>query len=266
MNEQMRANTAAYEQTIRSTLALAGTLRDADWGRPTDCPGWTVKDQLAHIVGVERDLLGDPATPVELPEFDHVRNDFARYLEAAVHARRPVPGPRVAAELADALERRLAQIAGEDPDRVLMCPDGKEGPYTRFIKFRAMDCWTHEQDIRRAVGRPGNLDAPAAMCFWDLLSRALPRIVSRAAEGVPGRSAAFTISGPPDFEVAVTVGEDGRGAWSDVPASPSARISMEWETYARLTAGRSTAADVTVRADGDHELAARIVATMGITP
>ncbi|WP_149262501.1 maleylpyruvate isomerase family mycothiol-dependent enzyme [Actinomadura sp. K4S16] len=266
MNDEMRANCAAYEQTIRSSLALAATLAEDDWDRPTECPGWTVKDQFAHLVGVERDLLGDPAQPVEVPELGHVRNDFARYLEAAVHARRPVPGPQVAAELADALERRLVQVAGEDPDRVLMCPDGKQGPYTRFMMFRAMDCWTHEQDVRRAVGRPGNLDAPAARCFWELLSRALPRIASRAAEGVPGRSAVFAISGPPDFEVAVTVGDDGRGTWSDVPESPSARLAMDWETYVRLTAGRCTAADVTVRTEGDRELAERIVSTMGITP
>ncbi|GAA2292098.1 maleylpyruvate isomerase family mycothiol-dependent enzyme [Actinomadura luteofluorescens] len=266
MNEQMRANTAAYEQTIRSTLALAATLGDDDWDRPTECPGWTVKDQFSHLAGVERDLLGDPAPPVELPELDHLRNDFARYLENAVHARRPVPGPQVAAELADALERRLVQLAGEDPDRVLMCPDGREGPYTRFMEFRAMDCWTHEQDIRRAVGRPGNLDAPAARCFWDLLSRPLPRIVARAAKGEPGRSAALSISGPPDFEVAVTVGDDGRGAWSDAPASPAARIAMDWETYVRLTAGRCGAGDVAVRTEGDGELAGRILATMGVTP
>ncbi|GAA4309835.1 hypothetical protein GCM10023178_74440 [Actinomadura luteofluorescens] len=106
MNEQMRANTAAYEQTIRSTLALAATLSDDDWDRPTECPGWTVKDQFSHLAGVERDLLGDPAPPVELPELGHLRNDFARYLENAVHARRPVPGPRVAAELAKSEAKR----------------------------------------------------------------------------------------------------------------------------------------------------------------
>ncbi|GAA4293000.1 hypothetical protein GCM10023178_77830 [Actinomadura luteofluorescens] len=142
----------------------------------------------------------------------------------------------------------------------------ESGPYTRFMEFRAMDCWTHEQDIRRAVGRPGNLDAPAARCFWDLLSRPLPRIVARAAKGEPGRSAALSISGPPDFEVAVTGGGDGRGEWSDAPASPAARIAMDWETYVRLTAGRCGAGDVAVRTEGDGELAGRILATMGVTP
>ncbi|WP_165978333.1 maleylpyruvate isomerase family mycothiol-dependent enzyme [Actinomadura darangshiensis] len=262
--DEMQANIAAYEQTVRSTIALAGTFGDADWGRPTECPGWTVKDQLAHLVGVERDLLGDPAPAAEPREFDHVRNDFGRYLEIAVHARRPVPGPDVLAELADALERRLARLPGEDPDRVLMCPDGREGPYSRFMKFRAMDCWTHEQDVRRAVGRPGNLDAPAARCFWELLSRGLPLVVARRAKAAPGESVAFAITGPPDFDVTVTVDESGRGSWSE--AAPTTELAMDWETYVRLAAGRCTAADVTVRTEGDRDLAARILATMAITP
>jgi uncharacterized protein (TIGR03083 family) len=265
MNE-MQANTAAYEQTVRSTLALAGTLGEADWERPTECPGWTVKDQVAHLAGVEHDLLGDPGPDVELPEtLDHVRNDFGRYLEIAVHARRPVPGPEVAADLADVLERRLAQLPGLDPDQTVMCPDGKEGPYSRLMKFRAMDCWTHEQDIRLAVGRPGNLDAPAAHCFWELMSRGLPLVVARRAKAAPGQSAAFTITGPPDFRAAVTVDENGRGHRSE-PGAATTELTMDWQTYVRLTAGRCAAAAATVQTKGDEDLATRILTAMSITP
>ncbi|MFA1551021.1 maleylpyruvate isomerase family mycothiol-dependent enzyme [Actinomadura chokoriensis] len=265
MSEEMRANTAAYEQTIRSTLALAGTLAEDDWDRPTECPGWTVKDQLSHLVGVELDLLGEPGPEIELPEFAHVRNDFGRALEARVHARRPVPGPAVAAELADALERRLAELPTLDPDRVLLCPDGKEGPYSRFMKFRAMDCWTHEQDVRRATGRPGNLDAPAAGCFWDLLGAGLPFVVARRAKAAPGECVAFAISGPPDHEVAVAIGEDGRGRWSSGEA-PTAELAMDWETYVRLAAGRCAPGEAAVRVTGDRDLAGRVLAAMAVTP
>jgi len=261
----MRANTAAYEQTVRSTLALAGTLTGDDWDRPTDCPGWTVKDQLSHLVGIEHDLLGDPSPDVDVPEFPHIRNDFGRALEAAVHLRRSVPGPAVAAELADALERRLAQLPTLDPDRVVMMPDGREGPYSRLMMVRAMDCWTHEQDVRRAVGRPGNLDAPAAHCFWTLFSGALPLIVARRAKAAPGESVAFAISGPPDFHAAVEVGEDGRGRPSS-GAAPTAELAMDWETYVCLTAGRRAPGEAAVRVTGDPDLAARVVAAMAVTP
>ncbi len=263
--EQMRAYTAAYEQTVRSTLALAGTFGEADWDRPTECPGWTVKDQLSHLVGIELELLGEPPAEVDVPEFEHIRNVFGRSLERAVHARRPVPGPAVAAELADALERRLAQIPGIDPERVVRLPEGRDGTYTELMRVRAMDCWTHEQDVRRAVGRPGNLDAPAAHCFWELLSRGLPLIVARRAKAGPGRSVAFEITGPPDFHVAVRVDDEGRGHWAE-PGNPDAALAMEWETYVRLTAGRCTADAVDVRVSGDRDLGDRVLAHMALTP
>lgn len=263
--ERMRAEIDAYEQTVRSTLALAGTFGDADWDRPTDCPGWTVKDQVSHLVGIEKDLLGDPPPEVEVPEFDHLRNDFGRSLERAVHARRPVPGPEVAAELADALERRLAQLPGIDPERVVRLPEGRDGTYARLMKVRAMDCWTHEQDIRRAVGRPGNLDAPAARCFWELLSEALPIVVARRAKAAPGQTVAFRISGALARHVAVRVGEDGRGRWAE-PEGEVTELAMDWESYVRLTAGRAAPDAVEVDASGDEELAARVVAAMGVTP
>ncbi|WP_165966446.1 maleylpyruvate isomerase family mycothiol-dependent enzyme [Actinomadura sp. 7K507] len=263
MNEPMRATTAAYEQTVRSTLALAGEFDDADWERPTECPGWTVKDQLSHLVGVELELLGDPAPDIDVPDFDHIRNDFGRAMEKAVHARRPVPGPAVAAELADVLERRLAQLPGIDPDLAVTLPDGNEGTYAHLVKFRAMDCWTHEQDIRRAVGRPGNLDAPAAQCFWELLSKGLPIIVARRAKAEPGQTVAFRTSDPLDLYVGVHVDEDGRGRWTD-PATSTTELAMDWETYVRLTTGRCTPDAVTVDITGDRALASRILSNMGI--
>ncbi|QKG21980.1 maleylpyruvate isomerase family mycothiol-dependent enzyme [Actinomadura verrucosospora] len=267
MNAEMSGNVAAFEQTVRSSLALAATLGAAEWDRATECPGWTVKDQFAHLVSVEAALLGDPAPEVEVPEFDHVRNDFGRFLEAGVHARRAVPGPQVAAELADVLERRLVQLADQDPDAPATLPNGKEGTYALFMRFRAMDCWTHEQDVRRAVGRPGNLDAPAAGCFWAILSKGLPLVVARKAGAEPGQSVLFRITGPVEHRVAVVVDDGGRGSFAeDVPDAVTAELDLDWEGYVRLTAGRCGPDAVKSQAKGDAELAGRVLANMALTP
>ena len=29
-------------------------LSDTEWALPTECPGWDVKDQLSHLIGIER--------------------------------------------------------------------------------------------------------------------------------------------------------------------------------------------------------------------
>ena len=49
---------------VWASLVTACEQVDADqWDRPTDCPGWTVKDQLSHLIGTERTLLADPVPP-----------------------------------------------------------------------------------------------------------------------------------------------------------------------------------------------------------
>src|SRR5664279_5703658 len=67
------------------------------WDRPTDCPGWSVKDHLSHLIGIERMLLGDPSPPAPTEVPAHVRNPFGEVNEAWVEARRDVPGSEVLA-------------------------------------------------------------------------------------------------------------------------------------------------------------------------
>jgi uncharacterized protein (TIGR03083 family) len=184
-----------------------------------------------------------------------------------VQARRSVPGPAVVAELAEALERRLAVLPGIHPASLIKCPDGHIGDYTRFMTFRALDCWTHELDIRRAVGLPGNLNSPAALCFWELLGNGLRNVVARIAKAAPGRSADFTISGPVSFHRIIQVSQDGNGEVATGLAGPAdVSLRMDIETYVRLAAGRCGPESVRVAVTGDRALADRILAGMALTP
>ncbi|MCW2940717.1 MAG: hypothetical protein JWN00_3702 [Actinomycetia bacterium] len=263
----MPGNVAAFEQTVRSTIALADGFEAGDWELPTECPGWTVKDQLAHLVGVERMLLGDSEPVHELPaDLPHVRNDFARLLEVPIDARRPVPGPQVLAELRETLERRLAALATTDPTAETMCPDGKLGPYSRLMMFRAFDCWVHEQDIRRATGHPGNLDSPAGARARQILSGGLPFVVGKRARAEAGQSVLFEVSGPHGFRTAVLVGEDRRARVTEQVAEPTVELDLDWEAYLRLAAGRCGPAEIAAGVHGDADLAARVLASLAITP
>jgi uncharacterized protein (TIGR03083 family) len=267
-DDDMSGNVAAFEQTVRSTIALAETFGASDWELPTDCPGWTVRDQVSHIVGVERMFLGDQEPDHTLPgELPHVRHDFARMLEVSVDVRRGRPGDEVLAELRETLDRRLAVLATTDPAEPTPAPDGRAGPYSRLMMFRAFDCWTHEQDIRRAVGRPGNLDAPAADRARQILTAGLPLVVAKRAGAEPGRSVALEVTGPPTFRMCVVVGDDGRGRVAEpAPADSTVALAMTWEGYARLASGRCAAEDAEVSVDGDRELADRVLGSMAVTP
>ena len=38
---------------------LCSVLTEAEWKTPTDCPGWSVQDQIAHLAGSEGRILGN---------------------------------------------------------------------------------------------------------------------------------------------------------------------------------------------------------------
>jgi uncharacterized protein (TIGR03083 family) len=268
MTSEMAANVAAFEQTVRSTIALCETFGEPEWDLPTECPGWSVKDAVSHLVSVEALLLGDPMPDHALPdELPHVRNDMGRMLEVGVDARRGSPGAEVLAELRDVLDRRLAALAETDPDKLTTAPNGRQVPYSMFMVFRAFDCWVHEQDVRRAVDRPGNLDAPGAACALTILRPGLPMVVAKRAGAEPGQSVEFRITREVPSTSYVRVGDDGRGRLlEELDDAPTASLRMDWETYVRLAAGRCAPQDVAVEIEGDADLGGRVLANMSVTP
>src|SRR3954471_10075527 len=112
-----QANIDAFEQTSRSMLMLGGDLGPADWERPTECPGWSVKDQYSHILGVERWLLGDA-------DDGEVRTTANTGFD--VEARRADPPGEILGDLRDVIERRIAQLrsGAVDLSEVITTPFG----------------------------------------------------------------------------------------------------------------------------------------------
>ncbi|WP_106401572.1 maleylpyruvate isomerase family mycothiol-dependent enzyme [Actinocorallia populi] len=266
MQPAFEENTAAFEQTVRAVIGLAEGFTDAEWELPTDCPGWTVKDMVSHLVSAEELFLGDPLPAHDLPDLPHVQNELGRMVEIGVDVRRPLPGAQVLEQLKAVLERRLAMLREVDPAAEAPQPDGKPGDYTRLMMFRAFDCWIHEQDIRRATGRPGGLDSLAGAATWKVLLPGLPFVVGRRAGAEPGESVAFEITGAREYSVGVVVDGNGRGVLGDVPAEPTTRITLDWEDYVKLAAGRCAPGEAKAVVEGDRELAGRILANMAVTP
>ena len=66
------------EEVWASILEATEGLKEAQWATPTACPGWDVRDQLSHLIGIERSLMGDAPPAIELGETSHLRNQSAR--------------------------------------------------------------------------------------------------------------------------------------------------------------------------------------------
>jgi len=257
--------------------ALLEGLDPGDWDEPTECPGWTVRDVVSHMIGTERSLLGDPPPPRPSPPPGHVRNEVGAGNEAWVAARRGRRGPEVAAEFVAVTDRRRAQMGSWPPERFAEVGASPVGvvPYREFMNVRVMDCWVHEQDIRVATARCVDDDGEPARLSLDRLVSGLPFVVGKQAGAPDGSWVRFDVRGPLGRRIDVVV-RDGRaalvdGAWDPGPGAgaggaPDVVLDMDALALVRLTCGRVDGdvarRDGLVTAAGDLELGERVLGAM----
>jgi uncharacterized protein (TIGR03083 family) len=261
----------AWEQTASRLTSLGQGLAEDDWQRPTDLPGWTVKDIFSHLAALESEILGEPLPTAAVPEgLDHVRDAVGLHMERGVQQRRDRAGAEIVAEFARCVAARSAALRADPPtdpsapaDRV---PAGIAWSMEQFLRNRVVDVWMHEQDIRRAVDRPGGWDSPAAQVTLATFAFALPYVLGKKVQPPPGTTAVWEVTDPVPMTVAARMGENGRAAALPVPPGQvDVRMTMDSETFAILGGGRRSPAAVDVRVEGDSDLAARVLTAMNVT-
>ena len=123
-----------YLDTYQRFSTLGADLTDDELATPVvACPGWSVKDTIGHVTGIAVDLVAGEGS-VAAPD------STARQVEE----RRDRPMADVLAEWSGAVEPlvELLRAAGSGLTPV------------------AIDLWSHEQDVRNSVGKPGGRAAP----------------------------------------------------------------------------------------------------------
>jgi uncharacterized protein (TIGR03083 family) len=193
-----------------------------------------------------------------------VKNPIGEANEIQVDFRRSLPGAKVLEEYREVVEERmrgLEAMSEVDLGGESWTPVGP-GTVRDLISVRVMDIWVHEQDIRRAVGKPGNLEGPVAEHAFGRHSTAMPFVVGKKVGPPDGTTVVFEVTGFGTIPVLV----DGRAKQMDsVPDSPTATLTMDLETFNRLCCGRGdpreVAKSVVVTGDPDH--ATRLLEEMG---
>lgn len=127
-----------------------------------------------------------------------------------------------------------------------------------------LDVWMHEQDIRRALDRPGGYDAPAAQHTIDRLAAALPMVLGKRVAPPDGTSLRVDL---PELERTWSLAVRGsRAAFIDEPVTPAAAVELTAEDFVVLAGGRRPAERTTPRIEGDRALATRFLEAMAVTP
>ena len=259
----------ALAETWGALTEVCADLSGTEWALPTECPGWDVKDQLSHLIGIERAIMGEPVPEWSGPLGDHVKNDFAATNERFVAVRRALPGAAVRAEFLDVTTTRLAQLdalSAAEWAAVGWSPVG-EVPRAEFMVVRVYDSWVHEQDVRHALDRPGGSGNAASSISLDRVQGAMPFVVGKRAGCAEGTAVRFEVDGPgPDARAFTIAVEGGRARPVDDGVAPAATLSLSSIDFVRLGCGRATSAEVAgaggVTVTGDAQVGRSVLDAM----
>ena len=256
-------------QAIDDFSHLLESLDPAQWATPTDLPGWDVHAVAAHIAHLESILAGHPEETIEFEQPDHVKGLMQAYTEQGVVARRRHTPDELINEIRESATTRRTSLLAAPPTDGAAQPEaifgGLSWTWRRLLRNRPLDVWMHEQDVRRATGRPGNLESPAAQHTADYLLESMPFVLAKRVEAPPGTSAVFVVEGSP--AVTAVVSDTGRGELTATePDAPTVRLETDRETFIVTAGGRRAPAGDAVRITGDAALGQRLLEALAVTP
>ena len=189
--ERLSALVAVWWEAVDSFTRLLEHVGDDQWASPTDLPGWDVRAVAAHTAHLEALLAGRRHEDVEIGDAPHARGTMGQFTEQGVVARRAESPDALITEIRESTTARHTQLLADPPtDPSAPAPGlfGAIGWTTGLLlRNRPLDVWMHEQDVRRALAMPGNLDSAPAVHSAGYLMESLPFMVAKRAQAPTGQ-------------------------------------------------------------------------------
>ncbi|HEX2172372.1 MAG TPA: maleylpyruvate isomerase family mycothiol-dependent enzyme [Dehalococcoidia bacterium] len=260
---------ACLRVTHRELFAEWSAFGPGDFDWPSACPGWTVRDVVAHLrtlvsrypLAVVRGLNGEvtPFWLYPLPGEDYAAADRREVTEL-----RARPGWALVTEFAAGaaiLVELFARLSPEDAEAPAGTPRGTfKARHVPF--FYIYELGLHDWDIRAAFDPAAGIRPSLAPAFARILRSRLPSLVRRPDDpaGMPDR-VRLSLSAPIDQVWQVVRGDRGYQV-TEAPAATGdeTEIRTDLTTLALVTSGRLSAAGALDRGAwraADRDLALR---------
>lgn len=199
----------AVEADRQALLDICSTLEDADWKAESGCPGWSVKDVIAHM-GALFWLVVDASS---LPSVEGLPTEQAQ--DTYVESRRSWSADRVAQDYESVSSQALVALKGLQ-DQTFDVPLGDVGTYPASFVANAFafDHYTHIRADMFAPRGPLTGRAPASdelrmVPVIDWIEAALPQQNPELLAALD-RSVEIRLTGP--GARTITLGRGGRAA------------------------------------------------------
>lgn len=244
----------AFRRAADALDGLLRTLGDQDWQIPV-LRGLDVQALVGHLTGVEEDvhrcLAGDP----QVAEASHIDST-----QPAADRQAGRPAAQTRAEWRRAVDATLDLVhACADPGTEVAV-HGMRLPPGELLVVRAFELWTHDNDIRRATGRPPTVPDASTLCLMTALAaRLLPRGAARIGLREPV-SVHLVLTGPGGGTWDIAVGEGRPGPARVSPDPARLAIVTDAAGFCRLVANRAAPADLDLHITGDPARAAGVLA------
>ncbi len=225
-------------------LELLRAMSAEDWERSTECPAWNVKGIALHILGDDLSLLtrqrDASIDSLTLFAIDHPGMSFRSLLdgfnEQWVTAARFLSNELVIEMLGlvgDWSETFYCNVDLETTSRepVGFFAETEPSPYWQVIAREYVERFTHQSQIRRAVGAPelgGELTTSAARVIVHVLAAWMRNYEPTAGAAIAldfGTVGAWTVERETD-RWAVLEGSADRTATARISVSPSDAVAM----------------------------------------
>jgi uncharacterized protein (TIGR03083 family) len=234
--------------TAVGLFELLDGLTDDEWERRTAVGGGvTVRELVLHLVGVERYLLGQLGRrgTVAAPR----REDHFPVSTAAAADLAGADGAQVARAWWLEAMALVAACAELGPDHEVAYHH-LGGSVRGMLVVRTFELWTHDDDIRRAVGAPRNdLDDERLSLMSGALLDVLPFGLALAGTVQPGRTARITLTGPGGGRTV-----DAPLAPGEAPGVPDIVLEATALDLCRVAANRLPIDRIDVDVEGDRSL------------
>jgi uncharacterized protein (TIGR03083 family) len=260
-----------FSEDRAALLDLLSGLTEREWGRPTVCTGWSVKDVAAHILGTDLGNLSvrRDAFRGETPAEGEGLGPFVnRFNEEWVRAARRL-SPRVLIDLLGAAGPPLFAYFGSLDPSALGRPVSWAGPDPTPVWLDVgreyTERWVHQQQIRDAVSKPGLTDRRYLAPVLATFAHALP-FAFRDTAASTGTAVQLHVRGEAGGDWSVVREEGGWRLYVGAPSAPAARVSLDqavaWRLFARVIAPRDAEREAAL--EGDRRLGEPVLRTVAI--